>query len=94
MANEERLQTPNENDITPTKSKKKKKNIFARMGSGIAKWFRELRSELKKVVWPTPKQIVNNSLVAIVVMLASAIVVWGFDRLASGAVQMLISIFG
>ena len=38
-----------------TKKKKRAK------GSGrIGKWFREMRSELKKIVWPTKKQIWNN----------------------------------
>ena len=29
-------------------------------------FFKEFRAELKKVVWPTPKQLVNNTSVAIV----------------------------
>ena len=58
----------------------------------LAKWFREMRSELKKVVWPTPKQIINNTLIALLVIVISAIVVWGFDELASTAVRLLISI--
>ena len=45
----------------------------------IVKWFREMRSELKKVVWPTPKQILNNSAIAISVMFVSAIVIWAID---------------
>ena len=73
-------------------AKKKKKNFFQRVGSGIAKWFREMRSELKKVVWPTRKQIVNNTAVALVVMLASAVVIWGADEIASLVVNALISL--
>ena len=74
----------------PDKKKKKKAK-----GSGkIGKWFREMRSELKKVVWPSRKQIVNNSLVAIVVIVIFAIVVWGFDQLANQAINALISIGG
>ena len=38
--------------------KKTKTGIFAR----IAKWMRELKSELKKVQWPTTKQTVNNTI--------------------------------
>jgi len=77
---------------TSSKPAKKKKNIFKRMGGGIARWFREMRSELKKVVWPTRKQVVNNTIIALVVMVAVAIVIWGFDQLASQGVQALISI--
>jgi len=47
----------------------------------IARWFREMRSELKKVVWPTPKQIVNNTFVALTVMTAAAIAIWALDQI-------------
>ena len=68
-----------------TKKKKKKAK-----GSGkIGKWFREMRSELKKIVWPTKKQIINNCLVAIVVIVIFSIVVWGFDQFATAVVHML-----
>ena len=53
-----------------------------------------MKSELKKVVWPTRKQVVNNSLVAIVVIVVFAVVVWGFDQIASQAVRALISLGG
>lgn len=75
-------------------AKKKKKNVFVRFVSGTAKWFREMKSELKKVVWPTPKQITNNTTVALVVIIMSAILVWGFDSIASMGVQALVSISG
>ncbi len=70
--------------------KKKKAN-----GSGkLGKWFREMHSQLQKVVWPSRKQVINNSLVAIVVIVIFAIVVWGFDQLANQAINALISIGG
>ncbi len=43
----------------------------------IGKWFRELKSELKKVVWPTPKQLATNTGVALFVMALAAVVLWG-----------------
>jgi preprotein translocase subunit SecE len=74
--------------------KAKKEGRLSRMGSGIARWFREMKSELKKVVWPTGKQTLNNVIVAVVVMVASGIVIWAFDQLAYLVVQSLISIGG
>ena len=71
----------------PAKKKVKRKNP-------ITKWFREMRSELKKVVWPTPKQIVNNTTVALAVMVASAIVIWGIDQVGMQIFQALRSIGG
>ena len=63
-------------------------------GKRVSKWWREMKSELKKVVWPTPKQIVNNTVVALVVMLASAIVIWGFDEIAQLIVRAVLSLAG
>lgn len=90
MADEIKVQN-SQSDKKPVEKKKKKKV----KGSGkIGKWFREMRSELKKVVWPTGKQVINNSLVAIVVIVIFSIVVWGFDQIAAQAVNALISLGG
>ena len=62
------------------KSGDKKK---VRKKSRIARWFREMRSELKKVVWSTPKQIVNNTAIALAVMVASAVLIWGVDQIGT-----------
>ena len=72
------------------------KKVDTKLGFGgrTAKWFREMKSELKKVIWPTRQQLFNNTLVSVVVMVASAIVLWGFDMLASGLVHALIRLAG
>ena len=72
----------------------KKKKAKAKGSGKIGKWFRSMRSELKKVVWPSKKQIINNCLVAIVVIVIFSIVVWGFDQIAAQAVNALISLGG
>ena len=38
-------------------TKAKKPGLFARIG----KWFRELKSECRKIVWPTREQTTNNT---------------------------------
>ena len=55
----------------------------------FAKWFREMRSELKKVVWPTPKQIINNTLVSLSVMAVAAIVIWAIDQVGGQIFQAI-----
>ncbi|MBE6948713.1 MAG: preprotein translocase subunit SecE [Ruminococcaceae bacterium] len=70
----------------------KQKNFFQRTGKKIAKWFREMKSELKKVTWPTRKQLINNTIVALTVMIIVAIVVFGFDWCANRLAELLISI--
>ena len=43
----------------------KKENFFVRAGKRISRWFREMKSELKKVVWPTKSQMINNTLIVL-----------------------------
>ena len=53
------------------------------------KWFREMKSELKKVVWPTGKSTLKNT---ITVLLCSACVgacIWLFDAVAMLANRFL-----
>ena len=70
----------------------KKAETKLAFGKRVSKWFREMRSETKKVIWPTPKQVVNNTGVALGMMIVSALVLWGFDTLAKLGVQTLIDL--
>lgn len=72
------------------KAADKKPGFFAR----ISKWFRELKSELKKVVWPTKKQTVNNTLVVIACVIVVGIFIWIFDALALAVVNALLHLAG
>lgn len=45
----------------------------------IAKWFKDLRIEFKKVVWPTKDTVVKNTSVVVGVILASAVFVGLLD---------------
>ncbi|MCL2003860.1 MAG: preprotein translocase subunit SecE [Oscillospiraceae bacterium] len=56
-------------------SSEKKPNIIAR----LARWFRETRSELKRVVWPTRKQLINNTAIVLCAVIAVGIVMAGLD---------------
>ncbi len=38
-----------------------------------------VKSELKKVVWPTKKQLINNTVLVLVLVLAFAVIVLGAD---------------
>lgn len=42
-------------------------------------YFKEMKAELKKVVWPTPKQLVNNTVAVIAFVLIFAIIVFVLD---------------
>lgn len=69
---------------------KKKENIFKRIG----KWFRGMKSELKKVVWPSWSQLINNTVVVIVVSIVLALIIWAFDTVAGLGIKALIGLVG
>lgn len=82
----------NENQAVQAKKDKKsekKPGIFARIG----KWFRDMKSELKKVQWPTRKQTVNNTLIVIACVIVVGICIALFDFVANNAISLLIGAF-
>ena len=79
---------------TSTNAVKKETGKKLSFGQRVKKWLREMRSELKKVIWPSKKQTTNNTVVAVVVMAASAVVIWGFDELAQFVIRAVITLAG
>ena len=57
------------------------------------KWFREMKSELKKVVWPTGKDTAKNTGTVILCSLGVGVFIWVFDAVAVLAVKTLVSLF-
>ena len=85
MAEEKKVQGAPAKAVTAVKKDDTKPGFFKRIG----KWFREMKSELKKVVWPTPKALRNNTLVSLGMMMISAVVIWGFDEFAQMVVRLI-----
>ena len=71
----------------------KKENWFKRTWGKVKKYFRELRSELKKVVWPTPQQVLKNALVVCSCVLVVGVFIWVFDFVAGFGIEALIGAF-
>ena len=70
----------------------KKENWFKSTWGKVCKYFRELRSELKKVVWPTPKQVLKNTLIVLVCILIVGAFVFVFDKAADTGIKALLSL--
>ena len=66
----------------------KKENLFKR----IARYFRELKSELKKVVWSTPKQVAKNTLIVIACVIVVGVFIWVFDFVAQALITAIINL--
>lgn len=61
------------------KEPEKKQNVFKRMGKSIAKFFRDLKSEIKKIVWPTVKTTFRNVGVVLLSMLIVGVLISALD---------------
>ena len=73
--------------------KQENEGFFRRTGTRLSKWFREMRAELKKVVWPSKKQVLQNTVVVLISVLVVGVFIWIFDAISSLIVQLLIGLF-
>ena len=55
-------------NIKPKKEEKNKRHFW-----------KDFKAELKRVVWPTPKQLVNNTTAVITIVIVVGIIVFGLD---------------
>ena len=57
-------------------------------------WFREMKSELKKGVWPNRKTVIKNTGTVLMCSLLVGACIWSFDGVLNLAVQMILSVCG
>lgn len=51
----------------------------AKQGKENKHFIKDFKVELKKVSWPTPKQLLNNTFVVVVIVLITALIVFCLD---------------
>jgi len=57
------------------KQQQKKPSIFKK----LTRFAKDVHSELKKVLWPTRNQVINNTIIVLVVCLLLGGVIWILD---------------
>ena len=57
-------------------------------------WFREMKSELKKVVWPNKQTVLKNTGTVLLCSLVIGACIWIFDFVAVSAVDLILHVFG
>lgn len=76
-------------ETKPAKSKNNgktdKPNVFAR----LAQYFRDVRSEMKRVVWPQRPEIINSSMVVLVTLIFFVALTFTVDLIVVEVVQLL-----
>ena len=64
-----------------------KTNIFKKM----VNYFKDVKSEMKKVVWPTFAKVRQNTLIVIVYVLIVGVVIWALDMLFTWGMAFFIN---
>lgn len=79
MADTEKKIAP-EKKASPEK-KDKKPGKFSASVKNAGKFFRDVKSEIKKIVWPTLKSVFKNTGVVLVAIIISGIFISGLDSI-------------
>ncbi|RDY25350.1 preprotein translocase subunit SecE [Romboutsia weinsteinii] len=53
-------------------------------------YLKETKQELKRVSWPTKKELLKNTGVVLTVVISSTILVWALDSVLSGALKLIL----
>ncbi|PWM47125.1 MAG: preprotein translocase subunit SecE [Clostridiales bacterium] len=88
MADEKKLAESSDSKKSVKVKKDKKPNVFKKIG----RFFKELKSEITKVVWPSPSQVVNNTITVLVIALICSIFIGIIDWLFKTGVSLLMKI--
>lgn len=73
-------------------SKKNAKTEKSKKRGGLRLYFRDLKAEMKKIVWPSRQQVINNTGVVLSVMAVMALFLFGVDTGLTAAINALLSI--
>jgi preprotein translocase subunit SecE len=79
MAKDKEKNTALELSDKKDKKEKKDKTSEKKQPNKVAKWFKELKIEFKKVVWPSKKKVLNNTGIVLGVMVVATLFVGGLD---------------
>ena len=70
----------------------KKPNIFVRSFTAVKKFFKEFRSEIKKITWPSWSQTFNNTAVVVVMVLIMGAFIWLLDFAFASALDLVVGL--
>ncbi len=76
--------------MTASSEKKERKFSPARFFQRIVRFFKDIRGETKKIVWPTWKQLWNNTLVVLSIMLSAGVIIWLLDVIFGSLVKLVL----
>jgi preprotein translocase subunit SecE len=92
MQKKDEAMTAQKPETKKDKAPAKKKDQKPGLGARISRWFREMRSELKKVSWPTAKATLKNVGTVIACVLVVGVFIWVFDWVIHAVIQALLNL--
>ena len=75
--------------VKAKKPKSDKPNIFVRAWQTIVRFFRDLRGETKKIIWPDGKTVFKSTLVVLAVIAVFTVLIWAIDFGLSKSIDLL-----
>lgn len=75
--------------VKAKKPKSDKPNIFVRMWQAIVRFFKDLRGETKKIIWPDGKTVLKSTGVVLAVIAVFTVVIWLIDLGLSKSIDLL-----
>ncbi len=91
---EKRDNAAQQESVSSDKKAKDAKKKDAKKPNRVLRWLKDLRGELKKVTWPSMKDVVKNVGIVIACVLIVGVCIWVFDYLAHAVVGALLNLFG
>lgn len=67
---------------------------FAKAGKAIGRYCKEVYGEVKKLTWPTKKELVNYTLAVLAFVALMAVIIWVLDLGFSSGIRALASLGG
>jgi preprotein translocase subunit SecE len=71
-------------------TKKSNNNKEVKKENKLISFFKGAKSELKKVSWPTKKELVNYTVVVLVVVALMTVLIWGLDFMFKGLLGIFV----
>lgn len=64
-------------------------NFFVRASKAIKKFCKDLKGEIKKIVWPDAKTVIKSTLIVLAVVLVVGLVIFGIDTVLTKSISLL-----
>lgn len=70
----------------------KKPNFFVRTARNAAKFLRDVKGEIKKIVWPAPKSVFKNTGVVLVTIAVIGLFIFCLDTVFASLLRLIMNV--